>query len=309
MGQLEDMNTFVRIVEAGSISRAADQLGVVKSAISRRLVDLEARLNVQLLNRTTRKSSLTDAGRSYYQRAQEILADVGELNATTSNTQLVLEGDLKIAVPLSFGLSHLAPVINEFAVLHPGVVIHIDFADRQIDMVEEGFDLAVRIADLKDSTLIARKLFATRNILCASPAYLERAGTPERPSDLKSHDVLHYTNTPGASWHFTNKDGNQISVKLNIKLNANNGEYLCAAAVNGLGIAALPTFIAYKDVENGNLVRVLGDYALPSMNAYAVYPQTKHLSARVRALIEFLSETFASPPHWDQCLKGKTPPA
>ena len=304
MGQMEDMSAFVRIVEAGTISRAAEQLGVAKSAVSRRLVDLENRMNVQLLNRTTRKSSLTEAGRSYYQRARQILADVSELHASTSNAKATLEGDLKVAVPHTFGQMHLAPVVNEFAKTHPGINFHLDFSDRQVDLVEEGFDVAIRIAELKDSSYIARKLVTINLVLCASPEYLNRAGHPEKPVDLVSHDILDYVVTSSPARKFLDRDGQEKSIRLSAKMSANNGDYLCAAAVAGLGITALPTFIAWKELNNGSLIRVMGEYSLSPIHAYAVYPQTRHLSKRVRTFIDFMIEKFGDDPSWDACLKS-----
>ncbi len=301
---MEDMSTFVRIVESGTISRAAEQLGIAKSAVSRRLVDLEGRMNVQLLNRTTRKSSLTEAGRSYYQRARQILADVSELHAVVSNSKVSLEGDLKVAVPHTFGQMHLIPVVNEFAKLHPGINFHLDFSDRKVDLVEEGFDVAVRIAELKDSSYIARKLVRINLVLCASPDYLARAGTPEKPADLKSHDNLNYFFAPGTTSRFINSSGREENVRFSAKISSNSGEYLCAAAVAGLGITALPTFIAWGEISSGNLVRVLADYQLPPIHAYAVYPPTRHLSRRVRTFIDFMIEKFSEDPCWDACLKS-----
>jgi len=304
MGQFEDMGTFVRIIEAGSISRAAEQLGVAKSAVSRRLVDLEGRLGVQLLNRTTRKSSLTEVGQSYYQHALQILDDVNELNATTSNSKAALEGGLKIAVPLSFGLLHLTPVINAFTKEHPNLTIHLDFADRQTDLIEEGFDLAIRIAELKDSNHMARKLTPIRRVLCASPDYLERAGHPQTPEALKSHDILHYDNAPRSSWTFIDSNAQKTRVNLPTKISANNGDYLCEAAVAGFGLVVLPTFVAWREIEKGRLVHVMTEFGLPMLNAYAVYPQTRHLSRRVRAFIDFLIDRFSGEPCWDKCLKA-----
>lgn len=302
MGQFEDMSAFVRIVEAGSISRAADQLGVAKSAVSRRLVDLEGRLGVQLLNRTTRKSSLTEVGESYYQHALKILDDVQELNATTSDNKAALVGGLKIAVPLSFGLLHLTPIINAFTKDHPGITIHLDFSDRQIDLVEEGFDLAIRIAELKDSNHTARKLTPIQMILCASPDYLERSGRPQTPDDLKSHSILRYDNAPTSSWTFIGPNGQETRVNLPAKMSANNGDYLCEAAVAGFGLVVLPTFVAWREIEKGRLIHVMTDFSLPMLNAYAVYPQTRHLSRRVRAFIDFLIDRFSGEPYWDKCL-------
>ena len=302
MGQLEDISAFVRIVEAGSISRAAAQLGVAKSAISRRLAELEQRLGVQLLQRTTRQSSLTEAGRSYYRRALQILADVSELNAATSNTKEQLEGELKIAVPLTFGFQHLAPVIDAFAKAHPGLIFHLDFSDRQVDLVEEGFDLAIRIAALQDSTHIARRLAPVRLILCASPAYLEQYGAPEKPQDLKAHQALQYSYVVGSSWKLLAPDGRPVNAGIKVKLSANNGEFLRDVAVNGQGIARLPTFIVWREIENGELVRVMADYSIEPLNVYAIYPQTRHLSHRVRALIDFLVKRFEGVPYWDRSL-------
>ncbi len=300
MGQFEDMDAFVRIVDAGGIGRAAKQLGVAKSAVSRRLVELEKRLGVQLINRTTRQSSLTEAGRSYYQRGLQILDDVTELNATTSNTQALLQGVLRVSVPVSFGLQHLTPAVTEFADMHPKLIVHLDFTDRLVDLVEDGFDLAIRITALKDSTLVARKLAPVRIILCASRDYLARYGWPESPQDLKTHVGLHYSFAPRSSWTFTGPDGQETSIALPVRMAANNGEFLRDAAIAGHGLALQPTFIVWKQIEKGELVPVMTDYTVPSINAYAVYPQTRHLSQRVRALIDFLTDRFSGAPYWDR---------
>ncbi len=305
MGQLEDINSFVHIVDAGTISGAANQLGIAKSAVSRRLVDLEKRLGVQLLNRTTRQSSLTDAGREYYQRAIQILADVDELDAVTSDSKSELTGGLSIAAPLSFGLQHLTPIINKFAIAHPGVDLRLDFADRQVDLIEEGFDVAIRIAQLKDSSHMARKLTPISLVLCASPEYLKRNGTPQKPEDLMSHEILQYANAPDFTWRIIAPDGKQTNLKLPPKITANNGDYLCGAAVAGLGLSVIPTFMAWKEIENGNLVYLMSDFTFPNLNAYAVYPQTRHLSKRVRAFIDTLVEAFKDEPYWDKCFEAE----
>jgi len=302
MGQLEDMDAFVRVVEAGGITRAAEQMGVAKSAVSRRLVELEGRLGVQLVQRTTRQSSLTEAGRGYYERALQILADVNELNATTSDTKAQLEGGLKIAVPLSFGLQHLVPAINAFVDAHPKLVIHLDFSYRQVDLVEEGFDLAIRIAELQDSTLIARRIAPIRFALCASRAYLESNGPPTMPQDLKDHDALQYALLSGSSWKFISPQGRQVTAPIRVRMRANNGEFLRDAAVDGQGIARLPTFIVWREIECGELVPLMTDHAIEPLNAYAIYPQTRHLSQRVRALIDFLVKRFEGEPYWDRSI-------
>jgi len=300
MGQLEDMNMFIRIVDAGGISHAADQLGLAKSAVSRRLADLETRLGVRLLNRTTRTSSLTDIGQSYYERVCKVVADVAELNALTKDSNSALEGRINLAAPLSFGLCHLSTAIDAFIKLHPELTINIDFSDRQVDLVEEGLDLAFRIADLKDSSLIARKISPIRIILCASPDYLEKYGTPRTPSDLKNHRVLHY-NVPGVnSWKLTDKNGKQYSLNVNAKMIANNGDFLKDMAVAGHGIVSSPTFISWQAITTGSLVPILTDYPLQQLSAYAVYPQRRYLSQRTRILIDFLAERFGDNPYWDQ---------
>lgn len=307
MGQLEDMDAFVRIVEAGGIGRAADQMGIAKSAVSRRLVELEGRLGVQLLTRTTRSASLTEAGQTYYRRALEVLDDVTELNAQTSGAAAALHGVMRIAVPLSFGLAHLTPAVTDFVELHPDLHIHLDFADRQVDLVEDGFDLAIRIANLPDSSLIARKLTPIRHVLCASPDYLARAGRPQTPSELRSHQGLHYAHTPRSTWTFRSPQGRTVNVAAPARLTASNGEFLRDAAIAGLGIVVLPTFLAWRAIAAGALVPILADHAIPDVHAYAVYPQARHVPRRVRAIIDFLADRFGGEPYWDQATEVESP--
>lgn len=302
MGQLEDMSVFIRVVEAGGISRAAEQLGQAKSAVSRRLADLEARLGTRLINRTTRNSSLTETGKEFYERAIKIVDDVSELNALSKDTNTKLEGVIKLAVPLSFGLAHLAPAIDIFAKKHPDLTINIDFSDRQIDLVEEGFDLAFRIAELKDSTLAARKITPIRLMLCASPTYIKKNGMPETPAQLKNHNFLKYSVIGSSSLKLKDKHGKDHTVKPTAKMIANNGDFLKDMAIAGHGIVASPTFISWKAISTGELVPILPEYKLPQPNAYAVYPQTRFVSQRARLLIDFLVERFGDNPYWDQNL-------
>jgi len=300
MGQLEDITVFIRVVDAGGISRAAEQLGIAKSAVSRRLVDLETRLGVRLLNRTTRTSSLTEAGRDFYERSIKIVDDIAELNALTKDSNTGLEGTINLAAPLSFGLSHLAPAINDFLSLHPELTININFSDSQINLIEEGLDLAVRIADLKDSSLIARKLSPIRTQLCASPDYLKKHGTPKSVNDLKHHQLLQYNLSSTSTWKLTDKLGEQHFINVKAKIMANNGDFLKDMAIAGHGIIMMPTFISGKAVANGELIPILSDYITPQLNAYAVYPQTRYLSQRTRLLIDFLVERFGENPYWDK---------
>jgi len=300
MGQLEDMNVFVRIVESGGISRASEQLGLAKSAVSRKLVQLESRLGVVLLNRTTRKSSLTEAGTNYYQSAIKILDDVSELNTTTADSNTSLEGTINLAAPLSFGLCHLSTAIDLFVKQHPNLSINIDFSDRQVDLIQEGLDLAFRIADLKDSNLIARKISPIRIVLCASPKYLQKFGVPKTPKELKQHKLLHYNVSGASTWKLTDKKGKQHSVNVSAKFIANNGDFLKDMAIAGHGIVGIPTFISWQAMKTGELVPILSNYKLPQLNAYAVYPQRRHLSHRTKMLIDFLVKRFGDTPYWDQ---------
>ena len=300
MGQLEDMGVFVRIVEAGGIGKAADQLGVAKSGVSRRLVALETRLGVTLINRTTRSSSLTSVGREYYERAVKLIGDISELDGLAADEGKSLEGQLRLAVPLSFGLCHLSPAIDEFASEHPGLSINIDFSDRQVDLVEQGVDLAIRISDLNDSSLQARRICPIRLLLCASPSYLERHGTPRKPEELKDHQVLGYTLGSGHTIRLVNPQGDEQLVHTSARMSANNGDFLRDMALADHGIAVLPTFIVWQSLATRELVPVLEQYTLPTINAWAVYPQTRYLSQRARQFIDFLVERFGDNPYWDE---------
>lgn len=297
------MDAFVRVVEAGSITEAANRLDVAKSAVSRRLKELETHLGVELFHRTTRRMTLTETGRAYYHQCVRILDDVLEAELATSQAHGRLQGSLKVALPLSFGLMHLGPAINDFLKLHPEVEFDLDFNDRQVDVIDEGFDLAIRIAKLPDSSLIARRLTTMNRVVCASPEYLNQAGTPTSPDELTEHRCMIYSLIRDSHyWEFIEPNGNTLKIKLQPFIKSSNGEYLRDAAVSGLGIILIPTFIAYQEIERGNLVTLLTDYSYPSIDAYALYPPTRHLSQRVRAFVDFLVQRYADTPYWDECL-------
>ena len=306
MSQFDEMQMFVRIVDAGSISKAADQLGVAKSGVSRRLADLEHRLGVKLINRTTRRSSLTEAGTAYYRGAVALLANVAELDASVAASESRLEGVLRVAVPLSFGLGHLAPAIREFIAANPAVDVHIDFSDRRIDLVEQGMELGIRIANLQDSSLQARRICPIRMVICASPEYLSEHGTPSSPEELASHRLLHYDGGSGQPLRLVAADGRPRVVRAQPRVTANNGDFLCEMAAAGFGICSIPTFIAWQALRSGRLVTVLDDYPQPALAAWAVYPRNRYLSRRARALIEFLVDRFGEQPYWD-AWPGSTP--
>ena len=299
MNQFEDMQTFVRIVEAGSITKAAEQMDTVKSAVSRRLAELEKRLGVTLLTRTTRSQTLTDSGKSYYEQCLRIIDDLAEIESSIKNEHCALAGRIKVAAPFSFGLKHLAPALRQFNDKHPDIHLDVDFNDRKVDLIEEGFDLAIRIAKLSDSSLIARKITSVKPVLCASPAYLKKYGEPKLPEDLLKNHVRVRYNLTSENWNFINREGKEINVKLPSVISANNGDYLCDEAIAGRGILLSPDFICYEAVRAGQLKPILCDYikGLP-LNAYAVYPQTRHLSQRVRRLVDFLVDYYGDNPYW-----------
>ena len=300
MDRFADLSMFVAVVDSGGISAAAERLGVAKSAVSRRLADLEGRLGAQLLRRTTRRLTLTDSGRAFHERAKNILADLEEAEQSVSQAHGALRGRLKVALPLAYGIRHVGPLITEFMALHPAVEFDLDFNDRRIDLMQEGFDLAIRVARLPDSSLIARRLAPVPSALCASPDYLARRGTPARAADLAGHAALVYSNLANPdTWNFVGPEGQPGSVKVPVRLRANNGEFLTRAAIAGQGIILHPTFYLDEAIRAGELVPLLTDHAWPQVNAYAVYPPTRHLSRRVRALVDFLAERLAGPPYRD----------
>ena len=308
MDRFENMNAFIRVVEAGSISGAADNLGVAKSAVSRRLKELEEHLRVELFHRTTRQMNLTDTGRSFYHQSVRILEDVLEAELATSQAHCTLKGSLKVALPSSFGLMHMGVAINAFSKEHPQIEFELDFNDRMVDLMQEGFDLAIRLAKLPDSSLIARKLAPIKTVMCASPKYIEEMGAPQSPGELINHRCLVYNLLPNfENWHLTDTKGKESKTKIQPYLKSSTGEFLRDAAVEGLGIVIVPTFIAYKEIEQGKLVLILEEYTPPQVAAYAIYPQTRHLSLRVRTFVDFLVQRFEGTPYWDVCLQKQTP--
>lgn len=293
MNQLEEMQTFIRIVEAGSITKAAGQMNTVKSAISRRLSELETRLGISLLTRTTRRQTLTESGEHFYRQCIRIIDDINEVESSIGIENKALTGRIKIAAPLSFGIAKLCPILKQFYDLYPDIIFDIDFNDRQVDIIEEGFDLAIRIAHLTDSSLVARRLSTVKLIHCASPEYIQKHGLPLTPNDLMNgHSKLHYHSAQD-NWHFKDEFGKRYSIKLPKSMTVNNGDFACQAVMSGWGIAYLPDFICSPALDAGTLTPILSNYVDNNeIGVYAVYPQTRHLSQRVNSLINFLSEHF-----------------
>ncbi len=299
MDSLSALSVFVRIAETGSFSAAARELGVSKSVVSKRLAALEERLGARLINRTTRHLGLTEVGTAFLDRAQRILAELDEAEQAVSRLSTEPRGTLRINAPMSFGVLHVAPLLAEFMALYPDLSVTMDLNDRKVDLIEEGYDLAVRIADLPDSSLIARRLAPARRTVCASPAYWARKGKPETPADLAAHDCLIYSYLQsGNEWRFRDAAG-PVSVSVEGPFRANNGDALRAAALAGLGVCFSPTFIVGEDLRAGRLVSVLDAFEDRSLSVYAVYPHRRHLSAKVRAFVDFLVDRFGPDPYWD----------
>ncbi len=301
MDRFEDMSAFVAVVETGSFTAAADRLDVARSAVSRRVAALEERLGVQLLRRTTRRLNLTDSGRGFYERSAQLLADLEEAESAVAQQHGELRGRLKIALPLSFGVRHMLDPLAEFSRQHPRVSFELDLNDRRVDLLQEGVDLALRIGRLSDSNLIARKLFDARTVVCASPDFVAQHGKPDTPEDLAELPCLVYSNLADPErWTCRDADGRSIEVRVNATMRASSGDFLCGAAARGMGIVMQPSFIASELLAAGELVPLLDDYHWPVTPAYAVYPPTRHLSYRVRELIDFLAARFEGQPPWDR---------
>jgi DNA-binding transcriptional LysR family regulator len=298
MDKLTSMRAFTRVVTHGSFSEAARELRLSRSAVSKYVIDLEEELGVQLLNRTTRKASPTENGLLYHERCLAILAEIDEADAAVSSLHSEPRGLLRVNAPMSFGTLHLGPVIAEFMARHPKLQIQLILSDEQIDMVQEGFDVTLRIADLAASSLIARKIVVLDRALCASASYLASRGTPKHPDDLRQHDCLTYGYlATGTQWKLTGKDGDHW-INVPWSLCSNNAEVLRDAAIQGRGIALLPTFIADADLEQGRLQRLLKGYQAPELTLCALYPPTRHLSVKVRLFIDFLVGRFGGRTGW-----------
>ena len=293
MDKYQEMRVFTAVVDASSFVAAGDALGMSKAAVSRYVSELEQRLGVRLMHRTTRKLSLTPEGEVFLARCREILASIDASEAEISTRSLTASGLLKVSVPVSFGIKHIAPLWAEFLNAHPQVTLDVQLADRVVDLVDEGFDLAVRIARLPDSSLVSRRLASTRLVLCAAPSYLKRRGTPQHPSELTQHDVVGYSlMAMGDQWQFTGPEG-PVSVKVRPRMWSNNGDTCISAALQGAGIQLQPTFLIEQQLASGHLVEILPQYRSVELGIYAVYPSRKFVLPKVRALVEFLATKLA----------------
>ncbi|WP_144823125.1 LysR family transcriptional regulator [Marinobacter piscensis] len=299
MDRLDAMRAFITVVSEGAFTRAAEKLDMSPQLVSKYVSQLEDHLGVRLLNRTTRRLHLTEAGASYHQRAQQVLHDIEDMECQVGDLQTEARGLLRISAPVSFAIRHMAPLLSEFQKAHPGVGIDLQLNDRKVDVVEEGFDVVLRIGHLKSSSLIARRIAPIRMAVCASPEYLQKNGTPKHLEDLQGHCYLRYSyieldsSQPLHRWLQNNgqNDSNGFT--------SNNGDVLVEAAIAGAGIALQPTFISGPAIKEGKLQAILQEYEPEPMGLYAVYAHRQLLASKVRSFIDFIDGYFGEPPYWD----------
>jgi len=296
MDRFQAINTFARVVETGSFVRAAERLGVSVSAVSRQVSELESHLDSRLLNRTTRRLSLTEIGRVFYERCVQLLSDLEEAEQSAGAGTVRPRGTLRLTCGTTFGERHLAGAIAEFLERYSEMRLDVELSDRTTDLVDEGFDAALRIGSIGSQNLVGRLVGRTRLVCCASPAYLARHGEPKTPESLSGHACLTYEYLPHKSvWPFRDPDGHDRAVRVAGPVNANHGNFLCAIAVAGAGIVLEPDFVVGPEVRAGRLKPILRKFEPQPASIYVVYPSRRHLSAKVRALAEFLSVRFANP--------------
>ncbi len=301
MDNLADIAVFVRVVERASFTMAADDLGLSRAVVSKYVSRLERRLGARLLHRTTRRLSLTEAGAALFEASRGAIERIDEAEAAVAQLQSEPRGRLRVSAPMSFGILHLGTAIAEFSRAHPLVSLELRLDDRFVNLVEEGIDVAVRIGALTDSSLVARRLASTRQVVCASPGYLAETGEPESPHDLAAHNCLLYSYQSSANvWRFTGPDGREIPVAVAGNLRINNGIVEAEAAVAGMGVLMSPTFYVGSLIRDKKLRQVLDNYKLPDLGIYAVYPQRSQVPPKVRAFVDFLARRFGRKPEWER---------
>lgn len=290
MNPYEDMRIFTQVMQAGSFTAAADLLGMSKQSVSRRLMQLEERLGVRLLNRSTRRLDATPLGQQYYESAVRLLGEMQQAEQDISGQTQALRGTLRLSAPLSFAISHLGSLLTEFLQLHAQLIVEIDLSDRAVDLIGEGYDLALRIGTLEDSSLVARRIASIERVYCASPAYLATRGTPLEPEALREHDCLPYGHSRQVQWQFKGQGKTLQSIAVSGRMRANNGELLRDAAIAGMGVTYLPAFIVEQALADGRLVKLLEAWTPPPLQLSAVYPQHRQIARPVQAFVEFLRE-------------------
>ena len=298
MDTLTAMRLYCAVVENGSLAAASRSLGISPSVVSKQLSRLEDRLGARLLNRTTRRISVTEVGSAYFDRCKRIVADVDEAEAAVSLSHMAPRGLLKITAPTTFAHRHVTPHLPQFIELYPEVSVQVQVNDRIADLVDEGLDLAIRIAHLKDSSLIARRLAPNHRSIVATPDYLKRRGIPECPDDLLEHDLVTWGDgNPINDWHFM-VNGREQVIRTRSTVTINNGDSILAAVLAGGGLAMLASFMTGEYVQSGRLLPVLDEFVREDVPIYAVYPSTRHLSPKVRAFVDFLARTYGPAPYW-----------
>lgn len=301
---LEAWAVFAKVAETGSFARAAQELGLSKATVSKAVARLEARIGAALLSRTSRRLSLTETGRTAAAGAGRVLAEAEEVEAEAMSRAVAPRGLVRVAAPMSFGITHLAPVLPEFMTAHPGVTIDLHLGDELVDLIGGGFDLALRIAALADSTLRARRICRIRRLLVGAPSYFERHGRPSHPRDLAGHACLGYTHLPTPDrWRFIHASGEEVAVALAGPLRANNADVMKPALLAGLGLAMHPEFLVWEDLAAGRLEAVMTDWSMPEIGLHIVTPPGGHRPTRVTAVIDFLVRRLAAAP-WAQPGEG-----
>lgn len=301
MQSLTDIAIFVKVVELSSFTAAADALEMSQPVVSKAVTRLEEKLGARLLNRTTRRLSLTEAGSELYRRSVRALEEIENAELEVARFQTEPRGTLRVSAPMSFSILELGAKLDRFLDRYPGVTMELSLDDRRVDLVEEGFDVAIRIAHLRDSSLVARKIVPCRQVLCASPAYLKKHGTPERPEDLLEHNCILYSFLTNArEWRLVDEQGETHVVPLKGSLQTNNGLVNRAACISGVGIVMLPTFYVGDQLRSGELVPILCKFRPVDIAVYAVYPERRNLTPKVRAFVDFLAETFGPEPQWEK---------
>jgi len=299
MGRLNRDRLFVAILEEGSFVAAATRLGMSSSRASKLLSRLESELGVRLINRTTRSLSPTEAGRAYYDRLRPLLEEYDSLDLSIRNISGEPRGRLRLTAPLTFGALELAPALNDFAARFPEIELDVSFSDRAVNLVDEGFDMAVRIGRPEDSSLISRKLCDVRILLVASPDYIERHGAPAAPADLAEHECIIDTNYRDPDrWAFHVAGEEQLQ-PVQGRIRYSNAEASLRAAVAGLGLARLPAFVAGAALHSGEVIRLLEDFEIEPYGVHALYPHSRHLATKVRVLVDFLAERYRGTPTWE----------
>jgi DNA-binding transcriptional LysR family regulator len=295
MDLFASLKSYAQVVESGSFARAAERLSLSTTAISKHVADLETHLQTRLLNRTTRKLSMTESGQAFYGRCVQLLQDMEEAEEEAAGAAGTPRGTLRLTAPVNFGVRQVAPAIAEFSMRQPDMKFDVQLSDRIVDLVEEGFDLAIRIGRPGSENLVARRLGEIRVVVCASPDYLKLHGTPSTPDELTHHNCFTYEySVPRSQWRLRDGDGREHQVQVSGSMHSNNGDLLAEAAAHGGGVAWLPDFIVSDYLHSGRLVPLLPEYDGLTLPIYAVYPSRKHLSAKVRVFVDFLLARFAS---------------